>query len=657
LWKLIFVYETATLGLLLTSRYHHLYFRSLQFVQTGMFPHLEEKGTFLFYIFMIHLALLSVFCCVVAAKTVFSVTTARKRRAFTGVFAAAVITTVSVIISAVVRFEGYEPISMILLLVMGIIAIIRTAGKTMDPVERAHAEHYQRTQVGLFVLNAQFRFLDANDMAKKIYPDVNDLDPGAAFPYGKDIMRAADEHERLKINGRYYSTFYYPMVEPKGILGYVLVMADSTESERRTNEYAELKRAAEEANEAKSFFLANMSHEMRTPLNAIIGLTELAQNESSPEVVREYLPQIASSGKMLLDIISDVLDFSKAESGKVDILPVEYDVRELLSTVINVVNFRIGDKDLDFIIDIDPSIPSGLIGDDGRIRQILVNFLTNAIKYTDTGFIRLKVDWEARGDDILLKAAVTDSGRGIRQEDLGKLFTVFSRFDLNNNRNIQGAGLGLAISGQLIRHMNGTYDVESTYGKGSTFSCSLPQKVADRTPLAAQKRKEIHLARNMPFVLFGQKEAGKQTDPEKEAQSVWPGPGQSAGITTDSSDEIPVLIVDDNPVNIKVLTAMLKKAGINPDAAVCGADAVEMVGKKQYRLILMDQMMPEMDGIETAKRIRELHNAWTDDLVIVACTANAVKGAEEMFLENGMNDYLCKPIKMTDLQTMLDKWI
>ncbi len=648
-WRLLFFYETVTLVLVLTSRHHHLYYRSLNFTDDGVFPHLEEHPTILLWIFMFHMAALVVFCSIVAIKMIVVTPSAKLKLSYQGVFAATIAVVLVMAVSMLLGFEGYESTSAVVLLLIGVIAIIKTSGRTMDPVEMAYAQSYQRSKAALIVLNEDYCYLDSNPSADEIYPELLKMQGGARFAHVNELTRAVRENKRIEVNGRYYLPYLYTLDDEKNhTLGYVFVLPDVTESENRLHDLAELKKVADEANEAKSIFLANMSHEMRTPLNAIIGLTELAQRENTVEGLKEYLPQILNSGQMLLDIISDVLDFSKAESGKVDIVPVEYDLAELLNTVINIANVRLGEKTVDFIVDVDPTIPHKLVGDDARVRQILVNFLVNAVKYTDKGFIKLTVDWEELGGNILLKIAVSDSGRGIKQEDIGKLFSVFSRLDMKNNRNIQGSGLGLAIAGQLIKLMKGTYRVESEYGKGSTFSCIFPQKVADPAPLSTQKREELHLQQNMPFILYG-----TQEDALEQAKTAEKSEENAVNLLSG----LRVLIVDDNRVNIKVLAAMLKVFEIAPDSTLSGAEAIEKVKASQYDVILMDHMMPEMDGIEAAQKIRELDVPWAKETVIIACTANAVKGAETMFLENGMNDYLCKPVKMSEMQAMLEKWV
>ncbi len=660
-WKLTFVYETITLLLVLSSRYHHLYYRSLSFTQEGLFPHMEEKGTVLLWIFMVHLAVLNVFCCFVAVKMLINSLSTKKKWIYQGIFAATIGTILAMTFSMLSGFSGYEAISALLLLILGVIAIVKTSGRTSNPVEMAYAEAFQRSKAAIVVLDEEYCYLESNDAAREVYPELSRQESGTRFTHINEIMRSIRDDRRIRVGNRYFKPYYYNLHDEKNKpLGFVFCLPDVTESEKKVQELAELKKAADEANEAKSIFLANMSHEMRTPLNAIIGLAELAQREETVGGLKEYLPQILNSGQILLDLISDVLDFSQAESGKVEIIPVEYDLKELLNTVVNIVAFRLGDKDIDFIVDADPTIPCRLIGDDARVRQIILNFLTNAVKYTDNGFIRFCVDWEDLGSRMLLKIAVSDSGRGIKREDIGKLFTVFSRLDLKNNRNIQGSGLGLAICAQLIKLMNGTYRVESEYGSGSTFYCILPQKIADHTPLSDTERKEQHFSGSRSFTLYASDEehdrtqTGLMTRPEKDVKK---SEEESLRDVQDPKQKERVLLVDDNPVNIKVLKAMLKAFAIEADVALSGPEAIRKLSKDRYDLILMDHMMPEMDGIETTGKIRSLEVPWAQTVTIIACTANAVKGAQQMFLESGMNDYLCKPVKLAELEAILKKWL
>ncbi|MBR6452241.1 MAG: response regulator [Lachnospiraceae bacterium] len=644
-WNILSFYETLNLVLVLTARHHTFYYKSLSFTQEGLFPHLIEEPTILLNIFMFHIAGLAVLCCFIAIRAIRQSRYKKRRTAFTGVLLASASAVIAMLLSVSVGFVGYEPISAIILLAIGIIAIVRTAGRTLDPVEIAYAGYLQRTKAALVVVNENYGLLSCNDAAYKVFRGLEAKDPGEIFSYAEEIVNATDKKETIQIEDRFYYPYYYPIGDERKKMGFLMALVDVTEAEKQAREFADLKKAAEEASQAKSIFLANMSHEMRTPLNAVIGLTELAQRETNAKSIKEYLPQILNSAQMLLDIVSDVLDFSKAESGKMEIVPVEYDLREVINTVTNMTNIRIGDKNVDLLVDVDPTIPGRLIGDDARVRQIMVNFLTNAAKYTDSGFVRFKIDHQKIGEmEIMLEIMVEDTGRGIKKDEIGNLFTVFNRVDLKNNRNIQGTGLGLAICGQLITLMDGSYHVESEYGKGSKFFFEIPQKVAHDTPLSESERTEFKLERNVPFHLY--QKAGDLPDDVKNAN-------RREEKLKEACEGMRVMIVDDNNVNLRVIASMLKVYGIPADCVLSGQEAVDMLATKEYDVIFMDHMMPEMDGIEAAKLIRAQDTPWSKRVQIIACTANAIKGAGELFLRNGHDDYICKPIKMSELQKTL----
>lgn len=646
IWYLIVVYETITLLLHFSSRYHTVFYKSISYVNSGIYPHLEQEMTPWFHLFMVHIAVLVLYGAVNIVRAARRAPSKIRRTQLTRGCIIALFPLLAMVYSAVAGFSGYEPVSAVTLIAVGFFSIVRTAGKTTDPVELAYSESFSKAIAGIIILDSEHRYLDANDKARKIFPELDEYNTGEIFKKWDIFMDACRMNKRLRLYGRYYSTYFYELLADGKSIGFVLGAADVTIMENQVRELERLKVMAEEASEAKTTFLANMSHEMRTPLNAIIGLSELAQREDSLPMIKEYLPMILNSGQMLLDIISDVLDFSKAEAGKVDIVPVQYDIKEVLSTAINMANIRIGEKNIDFIVDVDPKLPRNLIGDDARIRQIIVNFLTNAVKYTDRGFIRFSVDREDKGDnkvDLIIK--VTDSGRGIREEDIDKLFTNFSRVDIKNNRNIQGTGLGLAICGRLIKLMNGDYTVESNYGKGSVFTCTIPQEAVGDATISAHQREELHVERNTPFVFDRMDIVGEDGQNKAESEDD----------ILKRCDVLRMLIVDDNVINIKVLTSMLKLHNIVPDSVTSGKDAVEKLEKQQYDVIFMDHMMPEMDGIEATERIRKLDVPWANDVIIIACTANAIKGMDVVFKESGMDEYICKPIKVEALNKMLIK--
>jgi len=359
---------------------------------------------------------------------------------------------------------------------------------------------------------------------------------------------------------------------------------------------------------AKSKFLANMSHEIRTPMNAIIGMAELTLRKNMPDDIREPIVTIKQAGNNLLSLINDILDISKIESGKLEIVPIDYMFSSLINDVANIIKMRITNPELKFDVNIDSNIPNTLFGDEARIRQVLLNLLSNAVKYTKKGFVSLSIKGEITGDSVLLIIEVADSGIGIKKEDLEKLFKDFVQL----NRSVEGVGLGLAITKNLLTAMGGDISVQSEYGKGSTFTIKLPQKI----------RSSKELSNHNITVKF-------------------------------NAPKAKILIVDDIDMNLKVAAGLMQPYKMQVDLRLSGPEAIEAVAKNRYDIVFMDHMMPEMDGIETTKRIRENN----PELPIIALTANAVSGTKEMFLANGFNDFLSKPIDTIRLNDILEKWL
>ncbi|MDR0440534.1 MAG: response regulator [Candidatus Accumulibacter sp.] len=383
---------------------------------------------------------------------------------------------------------------------------------------------------------------------------------------------------------------------------------------------------AERAAEAKSDFLARMSHEIRTPMNAIIGLSEVVQREYGAPKGLEYITHIKNAGKNLIAIINDILDFSKIESGRLDIIHSPYEMPSLLNDVLTIIRVRLTETPLELILDISPALPHTMIGDVGRIRQILLNLLSNAIKYTKEGFIKFSALLEVpSADEARLIFIVEDSGIGIRQEHMPKLFGDFSRIDEKHNISIEGAGLGLAITRSLCRAMGGDVTVQSEYGKGSVFTATLTQTVTDWTPMGDMAEISVERDEKQPITF---------TAPKAE-----------------------VLIVDDFLSNLLVAEGLLAPYGMRVYTCLNGREAVELVKKRAFDLVLMDHMMPEMDGMEATRVIRNMNEERCRTLPIVALTANAVVGMKEKFLENGFDDFLAKPIDIAKLDAMMKKWL
>lgn len=386
------------------------------------------------------------------------------------------------------------------------------------------------------------------------------------------------------------------------------------------------KQQAMSASEAKGRFLANMSHEIRTPIHAVLGMDEMILRESGEERIREYALDIRNAGQTLLALINDVLDISKIESGKLEIIPVEYDVSSLIFDIVNMMKMKARDKELDFQLHVDERIPSRLFGDDVRIRQILVNLLSNAVKYTEQGSVTLEVAFDETsketGQTVELLFRVRDTGIGIREEDLEQLFTAFERLDEKRNRKIEGTGLGMSITTQLLEMMGSQLEVESEYGKGSVFSFRLKQAVINPEPVGN----------------IGKRIAGRAA--QYEYQTMFTAP------------EARVLLVDDNAVNRRVFVQLLKETKVQVEEASGGEQCLECVEKNTYDMIFLDHMMPGLDGIETLQEMRRRENGGKE-VPVIALTANAVTGAREMYLEAGFADFLAKPVKPEKLEKML----
>lgn len=377
------------------------------------------------------------------------------------------------------------------------------------------------------------------------------------------------------------------------------------------------------ASESKGKFLANMSHEIRTPINAILGMNAMILRESQEQNIKEYAIDIQNASQSLLALINDILDFSKIESGKMELLPIEYDFSSMIHDIMNMISMKAEAKELTMDLYVDEKLPSRLWGDDVRIRQILVNLLNNAVKYTEKGGVTLNISGETREDTAILKFIVEDTGIGIKEEDIDKLFKEFERIEEGRNRNIEGTGLGMSIAIQMLELMGSQLQVESVYGKGTKFSFHLEQKIVDSEPIG-----------NL----------------EERIREQVQGYSYNATFT---APEAQVLVVDDNAVNRKVFVNLLKETKVKIDEACGGQECLDMISEKAYDIIFLDHMMPEMDGIETLHHMQEDKNHLCCDTPVIALTANAIAGAKEMYLSEGFDGFVPKPINPEKLEKML----
>jgi len=401
------------------------------------------------------------------------------------------------------------------------------------------------------------------------------------------------------------------------------IVSGSLEKAKLADELEKAKTEAENANKAKSQFLAKMSHEIRTPINAVLGLNEMIITESTDEKVREYAEDVKASSEVLLSLINDILDSSKIESGMMELLPVNYSIGSMLNDIYNMIGIKAKDKNLELIFDVDSSMPREYFGDDKRIRQVLLNLLTNAVKYTEEGTVTLKVSCTVTGENAVVHYSVKDTGIGIRKEDIGKIYDEFQRFDGDRNRNVEGTGLGMKITQQFLRLMGSELKIESVYEKGSEFSFDLEQKVVNEAPLGDFRGK---------LIKTGNKKRLAFTAPKAK-----------------------ILVVDDNKMNLKVFKGILNQTEIQITEATSGRQCLALLKEQRFDLLFLDHMMPEMDGIETFHMIQA--QRLCEDTPIVMLTANALVGDKEMYLEKGFNDFLSKPINPDHLDKIIVKYL
>jgi len=597
-------------------------------------------------------------------------------------------------------------------------------------------------------MNEKFVEIMLTGDCKKEYLEFHD--PKRLIEMYNSGQRAVVQEMRLELNGMngsvvevwFYITILLMRNTKDEITAFVTVN-DTTEARKKEEEVRhqleENVKEAERVANMKSDFLANMSHEIRTPMNAVVGMAEIALREDLPDAARDALNQIKSSGAALLNIINDILDFSKIESGKMDIIPDNFDPLSVIHDISGVVMNRIGEKEIELIGTINPNLPIGLYADVLRLRQILINLANNSVKFTQKGFVQIDVDFDKLDDDeIMLKLAVIDTGIGIKEEDLDKLFVSFQQVDSKRNRNIEGTGLGLAICAKLVALMGGTINVASEYEKGSAFSFAIPVKITDWTPALNTKDNDKKLIigywdktpeHDLVFQVFDElgienykyedmaqmKELHKDSfqnktiyfvtsyqlyaeeldayiDEHPETQFIVvcdmfmketdersnvffiKKPISTVGISMALNRELfhvledeamefdfvapdaKVLIVDDNEVNLAVSEGLLEPLKMQVKTALSGKIALELLEKEHFDLVFMDHMMPELDGVETTRIIRRLHPE-LNEMPIIALSANAVENARTMFLSEGMNDFVAKPIGISIMINKIRQWL
>lgn len=523
-----------------------------------------------------------------------------------------------------------------------ILAVIHRIG-LYDMSQMAVNVSEDNKEYGCIIFDNKRCYVGANKTALYYFPELKQLDIDREVSdewVSSEFVNWIDQWEAGNANSKMYkrndrvlqcSMRSYSFGEKKRSYGYVIEIWDETEEQNFINtlnemngELAKAVESANAANVAKSLFLANMSHEIRTPINAILGMNEIALRECNDEALIPYMQDIRNAGNNLLAIINDILDFSKIEAGKIDIIEDKYESSKLIKDVVDLLDIKAKEKGLTLNVSADETLPSVLYGDVNRIRQIIINLLNNSIKYTPEGCVGLKVSARKTDENsVELEFEVKDTGIGIKEEDIGKLFESFSRVDEKKNKNIEGTGLGLTITRRLIDMMNGTVAVDSVYGEGSTFTVTLPQKIIDKTPMGdfrARKREE-----------------------KKDLEHI-------------DASNINILVVDDNRVNLTVAKGLLKPTKANVSTCESGKECLELLKTESFNIVFLDHMMPDMDGIETLQKIKDSQDINTENVKFIALTANAISGIRETYIEAGFDDYLSKPINLRQMEGMIERF-
>ena len=472
-----------------------------------------------------------------------------------------------------------------------------------------------------FASSSSKNFLNLEDDKTYSFEDIFDCPASNII----SIDNAKKLDATCKTNNVYFSLGIQKIFDDFGdIIGYIIAGSDLTNRMKYINEINEAKKNADKANASKSAFLASMSHEIRTPLNAVLGMDEMIMREDDINEIHSHAASIMDAGKSLLAIINDILDFTKIESGMMHIVPNDYTVSEEVRELYNIVTFRAKKKGLTLSFNLDPQMPKMLHGDEIRIRQILINLINNAVKYTNTGWVKVSLETEIHdNENMTLVGIIEDTGIGIKKEDLSKLSDKFQRLDENINHKVEGTGLGLSIVYNLLQMMNGTIDVQSVYQRGSKFTVRIPQRIIDPTPIGTV---------DLSYSTVQSTYTESFTAPNKH-----------------------ILVVDDNQINLTIVKGLLKKTQLQIDMASSGRECLELAQKNSYDLILLDHMMPEMDGLEVLQRLKTMENNLSLDAPVIALTANAIVGAREKYINAGFNDYLSKPIDYNELEAVLKK--
>lgn len=612
--------------------WHGLFYREVRWVAgAGGFYHLSITYGPLYVFFLFSRTIIPYVLCIYTLVSAIRERSDRKvsRQYWTilGISTLPVIMLTAYVCKLVKVFD-FTPVT--LAISMSMVVIVVWSRRNYDFRHLAAAKVLESLGDGVITLDDHDRLVSYNRAAANIFTRLpaHKLGENIRVVEGfREEMLNEDVPRSFSINGQHYESHSKHIIDENGkIQGCVILILDMTDIKAYINEIKRVRHEAEKASIAKSEFLANMSHEIRTPMNAIIGLNDIIMEECGDTEIYAHAKDVQSAAKNLLAIINDILDLSKVEAGKMDLALTDYYIKVMADEVIGMMDMAASQRGLILKYECDETIPCRYNGDDGRIKQILINILNNAIKFTKKGYVRAYITGKTGRNEHeeQLIFHVEDTGCGIREEDLGKIFEDFKQVDSKRNRSAEGTGLGLAIVKHLVELMEGTIEVESVYGKGTTVTIMIPQKIVDARPIS-----------EMP-------EIPKE---ERNMLDSFTAPGVKA------------LIVDDNVINRKVARGFLKSYAFDLTEAESGPEAIELARGVRFDIIFMDHMMPGMDGIEAAEIIRRDCGENGAAPVMIALTANAMEGMREHFLEKGFQDFISKPLDRRELNQLLMRWV